>query len=146
MIEPVEAEMAQPPIFTNKQEKILRDEDIELPNAISREGTVVANGGPASPDVEKAGGRIIVDFEPGAHEDPREWSKGKKWYSTLACSFLCLAVALGSSMPTGDLGSQAEEFGVGNIPIFLSISLFVLGFGIGPLAFAPRKSLLFGHN
>jgi hypothetical protein len=45
-------------------------------------------------------------------------------------------------MPTGDMPSQAEAFGVSNIAIFLSITLFVLGFGIGPLLFAPRKLFL----
>jgi MFS family permease len=55
-------------------------------------------------------------------------------------SALCLAVALGSAMPTGNLPAQAEELGVSNEAIFLSIALFVVGFGVGPLVFAPRKS------
>jgi hypothetical protein len=75
MIEPVEAELARPPIFTNAQEQVLRDENVETNSTIS---TVVGNNRKPS-DPEKAGGRIIVDFEPGAGEDPREWGKGKKW-------------------------------------------------------------------
>lgn len=55
------------------------------------------------------------------------------------CSLLCLTVALGSAMPTGDLRGQAEDLGVSSLVINLSISLFVVGFGIGPLAFAPRE-------
>lgn len=54
-------------------------------------------------------------------------------------SSLCLAVALGSAMPTGNLPAQAEELGVSNEAIFLSIALFVVGFGVGPLVFAPRE-------
>jgi len=42
-------------------------------------------------------------------------------------------------MPTGDLPGQAETFGVSNVAIYLSITLFVAGFGIGPLLFAPCK-------
>jgi len=42
-------------------------------------------------------------------------------------------------MPTGDLRGQAEDLGVSSLVINLSISLFVVGFGIGPLAFAPRE-------
>jgi multidrug resistance protein len=45
-------------------------------------------------------------------------------------------------MPTGDLESQAATFHVGNEAIFLSISLFVLGFGIGPLLFAPLSEMV----
>ena len=57
---------------------------------------------------------------------------------TFACSSLCLTVALGSAMPTGDLPGAAKELHVSDEAIYLSISLFVLGFGVGPLLFAPR--------
>jgi hypothetical protein len=74
MIEPVEAELARPPIFTNKQEAILRDENIEQPDAIVHGSSTTING--ADRDVEKAPeGRIIVDYTPGAGEDPHEWAK-----------------------------------------------------------------------
>lgn len=147
MIEPVEAEMAFPPIFNEKQERVLRDEEIEEPEAIQRvathhtqrsnsDATFVPTS--ANTDLEKGkDGKIIVSFEPGSGESPREWGKGMKWFATLSCSLLCLTVALGSSMPTGDLKGQAATLHASNEAIFLSISLFVLGFGIGPLIFAP---------
>lgn len=59
-------------------------------------------------------------------------------FVTLGMSALCLAVALGSAMPTGNLPGQAETLGVSHEAIFLSIALFVVGFGVGPLLFAPR--------
>lgn len=60
-------------------------------------------------------------------------------FVTLGMSALCLAVALGSAMPTGNLPAQAEDLGVSHEVIFISITLFVVGFGVGPLLFAPRK-------
>lgn len=57
----------------------------------------------------------------------------------MGMSALCLAVALGSAMPTGNLPAQAEDLGVSHEVIFISITLFVVGFGVGPLLFAPRK-------
>jgi len=85
MIEPVEAEMARPPIFNDKQEAVLRDENIETPGAVTRAGTpnssdvapTVIGSNDSNKDLEKAAGKIIVKFEPG--ESPREWNKGKKW-------------------------------------------------------------------
>lgn len=144
MIEPVEAEFAQPPIYNNAQEEALQDEEIERPGVVaarSRESDVHTLHEQAALEA-KAKGRIIVDFEPGSKEDPREWSKGRKWFVTLSCAALCLTVALGSAMPTGDLHSQAKTFHVANVPIYLSISLFVLGFGVGPLLFAPLSELI----
>lgn len=60
----------------------------------------------------------------------------------MAVSTLCLAVALGSAMPTGDLPGPAEEFGVIDVVSYLSITLFVVGFGVGPLIFAPCEPIL----
>lgn len=45
-------------------------------------------------------------------------------------------------MPTGDLPHTARSLGVSNEAIFLSISLFVLGFGVGPLLFAPLSEMI----
>jgi hypothetical protein len=51
-------------------------------------------------------------------------------FVTLCMSSLCLAVALGSAIPTGNLLVQAEELGVSNEAIFLSIALFVVVFSV----------------
>jgi hypothetical protein len=102
MIEPVEAELARPPIFNERQEAVLRDEDVELDRAISRlnaNSHTNANGSAASPSasetpsqtatltegaltpaqLENGEKRTIVTFEPGTRENPREWTKGRKW-------------------------------------------------------------------
>lgn len=145
MIEPVEAEFANPPVFNNTQEQVLRDEEVERPGAVT-------GNAPSESDTHtladhaaleaKAKGKILVDFEPGTKEDPREWANGRKWFVTFSCAALCLTVALGSAMPTGDLHRQAVTFGVADIVIYLSITLFVLGFGVGPLMFAPLSELI----
>jgi len=79
MIEPVEAEFANPPIFTNKQEHILEDEAIERPGAITGVNGSDSDTRAGTPVNEKLKGKILVDFEPGTREDPREWGKGRKW-------------------------------------------------------------------
>lgn len=87
MLEPVEAEFANPPIFSNQQEEILHEEEIEEPNAISNAGKQVTSGSDDSTlhgqqssekvnekDVEKGTDeRIIVHFDEG--EGPKQWSK-----------------------------------------------------------------------
>jgi hypothetical protein len=78
MIEPIEAEFAQPPIFTNKQERRIDDETVEVPGGIT--GTESDDNTRAgSPENEKLKGKILVDFEPGTREDPREWNLTRKW-------------------------------------------------------------------
>jgi hypothetical protein len=81
MIEPVEAEFAKPPIYTNKQERAIDDETVEVPGGIT--GVTGSdsddNTRSGTPINEKLKGKILVDFEPGTREDPREWGAGRKW-------------------------------------------------------------------
>lgn len=91
--EPIEAEFVHPPALTEKQEEQLRQLEREGPD--SQQTTVLDIEG-AHPEA------LIVTFEKGAGEDPREWPKVKKWYVTLVAAFLCLAAALGSSLVTGE--------------------------------------------
>jgi hypothetical protein len=58
------------------------------------------------------------DQDLGSSPDP-----GVNSTITLGMSALCLAVALGSAMPTGNLPAQAEDLHVSNEAIFISIKL-----------------------
>ncbi|PPQ69265.1 hypothetical protein CVT24_000071 [Panaeolus cyanescens] len=149
--EPIEAAIAYPPILSEEQEEDFRTLDAE--NTISRRsthGSATYTGGhsprrvPTVHDLEELHtkeGYIIVKFEKGKGEDPREWSNGKKWYITVATATLCLAVALGSSIITGDMTGPAKEFGERQIIINLTVTCFVMGFGIGPLFLAPLSEV-----
>ncbi|GHJ86014.1 hypothetical protein NliqN6_2416 [Naganishia liquefaciens] len=153
MPEPIEAEFAAPPIFSPAQEKHMQHAPI---GDLHDDPDVTANPSPtttAAPSVHQhttmhdaeleAGEKFtLVEFTPGTGEDPKEWGKGKKWFVTLGMSALCLAVALGSAMPTGNLPAQAETLEVSREAIYLSITLFVVGFGVGPLLFAPLSEMI----
>lgn len=95
MIIPAEAEVASPPIFTEDEEAVLEEEDVEQPDlrriathlhdpastatlSDDQAGTT-AGQTVLSHDLEKGEGRMVVDFAEGHYEDPKEWSKGKKW-------------------------------------------------------------------
>ncbi|KAF8996141.1 major facilitator superfamily domain-containing protein [Cyathus striatus] len=137
--EPVEAILAYPPILTPEQEEQFR--------------TLEQEGGPLSRhttlhELEQTYTRTgyhVVTFDKGKGEDPREWSKFQKWYITIGTAFLCLAAALGSSLITGDMRGPATEFGAKQIIINLTVTCFVMGFGIGPLFFAPLSEV-FGRR
>jgi multidrug resistance protein len=80
--------------------------------------------------------RLVV-FVDNDKQDPRNWSPMKKWGLTILLGILCFDVALGSAIVTGDIAGPMEAFGVSQEVIILTITLFVLGFGFGPLLFAP---------
>ncbi|KAI0415010.1 major facilitator superfamily domain-containing protein [Xylaria grammica] len=123
--------------------------DINLPNRILSneanlaEYTVETRDGQIPGPVEPDGRHRyrLVTFQPNDPENPKNWSKGFKWYITMVVAITCFVVAFASSIVTPDIDGVAEEFDVSNEVALLSITLFVVGFGVGPLAFAPLSEV-----
>ncbi|KAK9336302.1 hypothetical protein LIPSTDRAFT_52197 [Lipomyces starkeyi NRRL Y-11557] len=92
--------------------------------------------------VTESDGYKLVTFTPDDPGNPKNWSKLYKWYCTMSVASLCFAVAFGSAIVTGDLQAVADNFNVSLEVSILTVTLFVVGFGIvGPLAFAPASEL-----
>ncbi len=127
-----------PLVRSPTKELVDRDLDINLPyrtlsaNANLAEYLVaVPSGeipGPPKPD---GGHYKLVTFLPGDKENPKNWSHVYKWYCTMVVAATCFVVAFSSSVITPDIADVAEEFGVSEEVALLSISLFVVGFGVG---------------
>lgn len=82
-------------------------------------------------------GYRIVDWVDGDPQNPMNWSKGRKWLQTMSLGLVCFMVAFSSAVVTGDIDGPMATFHVGMEVIILTVTLFVIGFGIGPLVFAP---------
>lgn len=105
--------------------------------------------GALSRDVVSPTGTIsryeLVTFTLDDAANPKNWSKAKKWWCTMCVAITCFAVAFNSAVVTADLGGVSAEFGVSEEVSLLTITLFVVGFGIGPMAFAPLSEI-FGRR
>lgn len=92
----------------------------------------------------------IVDWDDEDPHNPRNFPKLKKWRAftslkanllriftvmsraiTISVSSLCLCVALGSAIITGDLPGPQEDLHMSEIVGNLAVTLFVVGFGVG---------------
>jgi hypothetical protein len=80
----------------------------------------------------------LVTFFPNDPENPKNWSRAYKWYCTMVVALTCFVVAFASSVVTADIGGMASEFEVSEEVALISISIFVVGFGIG-MSDLPRK-------
>ncbi|KAI0378743.1 polyamine transporter 1 [Hypomontagnella monticulosa] len=80
---------------------------------------------------------FIVDFLPGDPKNPMEFPQWKKWGITVLQAIAVLAVTFVSTAYSGGIGAIIEDFKCGEEIAILGISLFVLGFAIGPLVWAP---------
>ncbi|KAI3404540.1 NAG4 [Candida oxycetoniae] len=90
--------------------------------------------------VDMETGLRIVEWVDHDKKNPRNWNNAIKWVYTGLLGAICFVVALGSAIVTGDLERPAETFGVSSEVIILaSVTMFVIGFGVGPLVFAPMS-------
>ena len=99
--------------------------------------------------ISRVSGRVedheLVTFTINDPENPKNFSKLKKWWCTMVVAFTCFVVAFNSSVITANLEGVAERFDVSYEVALLTITVFVIGFGVGPLVFAPLSEL-FGRK
>ena len=85
----------------------------------------------------------LIDWVDADVENPQEFGSVYKWSVAIFVSIATLAVALSSSAYAGAVPSLVQEFpGHTKTEYTLGVSLFVLGFAIGPLLWAPLSEVL----
>ena len=75
----------------------------------------------------------LVTFTVNDPENPKNWSKAYKWYCTMIVAFTCFVAAFCSAVVTADLGGPSRTFNISQEVSLLTITLFVIGFGVGVL-------------
>lgn len=83
----------------------------------------------------------VVDWVPGDPRNPLRLPEWHKWVMTATVAFGTLAVSFASTAFSGSLPQVEQHFGVSTEVATLSVSLFVLGFAIGPMTWAPLSEL-----
>lgn len=135
-----------PEAIENAPQVDLAYEDPELTRALSKitsrpnpaNAADVHENDPWKYQIDTETGMRIVEFVDGDKENPMfAWSNARKWFQTINLGMICFMVAFASGVITGDLKGPEERFGVSEEVVILTISLFVVGFGVGPLLFAP---------
>ncbi|KAL8738202.1 MAG: hypothetical protein Q9181_000973 [Wetmoreana brouardii] len=99
-------------------------------------------------DQEKGRDPNVVDwFGENDPENPMNWSTFKKVFVTFEICFLTFSVYIGSAIYTAGTESIMHDFGVSQVKATLGLTLFVAGYGIGPLLWAPLSEIpLIGRN
>ncbi|KAI9727532.1 MAG: hypothetical protein M1828_006474 [Chrysothrix sp. TS-e1954] len=99
-------------------------------------------------DPEKGRDLYIVEWW-GANdpENPRNWSSPKKYFVTFQICFLTFSIYIGSAIYSAGTESVAMQFGVSRVAATLGLTLFVAGYGTGPMIWAPMSEIpQFGRN
>ncbi|KAF4430919.1 multidrug resistance [Fusarium acutatum] len=83
----------------------------------------------------------LVEFLPNDSRNALNFSRSKKWLITVLQAIATLAVTFASTAYSGGLSSILMHFHVSTEVAILGVSMFVLGFAIGPLLWAPLSEL-----
>ncbi|RAH42902.1 MFS transporter [Aspergillus brunneoviolaceus CBS 621.78] len=73
--------------------------------------------------------------------NPQNWSLGKKLLVSSLIWLLTFAIYIGSAIYSPGIPGVADEFGVSTVASTLGLTLFVLGYGIGPMIWSPLSEL-----
>lgn len=96
----------------------------------------------SSYDEKSTNNNIIVTWDgEDDPENPRNWPVYQKSFFIFEVSFLTLAVYMGSAIYTPGVYEIQEALGVSEIVATLPLTLFVIGYGLGPIVFAPMSEI-----
>ncbi|CAL3973527.1 unnamed protein product [Diplocarpon coronariae] len=88
----------------------------------------------------------LVEWDgPDDPENPMNWAPRKKWTITVALGLMTFCVTFASSVFSNATTSVAELYHISTETATLGTSLFVLGFGCGPLIWGPGSEI-FGRK
>lgn len=93
-------------------------------------------------------GVILVDwYYSDDPANPQNWSNGKRLLVSFIICLYTFVVYMSSAIYTTSEIGVMEEFGVSKTQSALGLSLFVLGYGLGPLLFSPLSEIpVIGRN
>ena len=93
-------------------------------------------------DQEKGRDVNIVEwFGEDDPENPMNWSLPKKVFVTALICLLTTSVYIGSAIYTPGIETVVEQFGVSQVAATLGLTLFVAGYGLGPMIWAPMSEI-----
>ncbi|KAF5313706.1 hypothetical protein D9611_010230 [Ephemerocybe angulata] len=86
---------------------------------------------------------VWVDWDgPNDPENPKNWPYKRKWAATLIVSAFTFISPVSSSMVAPATAEVARQFGMTNSALIaMTVSVFLLGYTVGPLFLAPLSEL-----
>ncbi|KKO97365.1 hypothetical protein THAR02_10534 [Trichoderma harzianum] len=102
---------------------------------------------PIVPQTTKDGAILVDWYYTDDPDNPYNWSRNKRLAINVLICLYTFVVYTTSAIYTTSEGGIIQRFGVSEIKATLGLSIYVLGYGIGPLIFSPLSEIpLIGRN
>ncbi|PSR71448.1 hypothetical protein PHLCEN_2v12715 [Hermanssonia centrifuga] len=105
----------------------------------------------SSQDVEKADMTKVKDpvhdtnlvtwYGPDDPDYPQNWSLLKRCFVTFDICVLTFSIYIGSSIYAPGIADLSSEFGVSTTAATLGLTMFIVGYGVGPMFLAPLSEI-----
>lgn len=89
-------------------------------------------------DKEKGKDKTLVEWSENDPHNPRNWSTPKKVFVTFQICLLTTSVYIGSAIYTAGIPGIQQKFHVSEVKALLGLTLFVLGYALGPMVWVRR--------
>lgn len=96
---------------------------------------------PIAPKKTKDGDILVDWYYTDDVENPHNWSNSKRALITTLICLYTFVVYTTSAIYTSSTEGIMKEFGVSTLVATLGLSLYVLGYGVGPLVFSPLSEI-----
>ncbi|KAL8921019.1 MAG: hypothetical protein Q9208_005910 [Pyrenodesmia sp. 3 TL-2023] len=102
---------------------------------------------PTLADPEKGRDIMLIELSPYDSHNPRNWSTVKKLFVNFQICLLTTSIYIGSAIYTAGLEDIQHDFHVSPVESLLGLTLFVLGYALGPMILAPiSETPYIGHS
>ncbi|GIK07614.1 hypothetical protein Aspvir_003280 [Aspergillus viridinutans] len=90
----------------------------------------------------------VIDWcDKNDSENPQNWPLAKKVFVTFEICLLTFSVYIGSAIYTPGILTVVQDFQVSHVAATLGLTLFVAGYGLGPLLWSPMSEVPYiGRN
>ncbi|THX26755.1 putative caffeine resistance protein 5 [Aureobasidium pullulans] len=137
-----------PPEDEEKEEKQDDNQDRSRHNSESSdptlrgEGTTMNSASGKAVDPEKGKDVNLVDWwGPNDPECPTNWNQGKKFFVTFLICLLTTSIYIGASIYSAGEQQITMVFGVSTVVATIGLTLFVAGYGLGPMIWSPMSEI-----
>ncbi|KAK4503370.1 hypothetical protein PRZ48_004285 [Zasmidium cellare] len=84
---------------------------------------------------------ILIEYLDNDADHPQNWSISKKCFVTFQICLLAFSIYIGSAIYSSGLESVTEDFHVSQTVAILGLTLYVVGYGCGPMVWAPLSEI-----
>ncbi|KAL6939813.1 polyamine transporter 1 [Hanseniaspora osmophila] len=138
------ASLAESESHTDMQRKlsrILTEVDSTMKNISYEDCPPMGGGRPYPPPLPKRDPWEVTYDGPDDPLHPFNWPMKKKLWLVFILAWNCMAVTMGSSAFASAVTQICEDYDVITVVAVLGVTLYVLGFAISPIAYAPLSEL-----